>query len=281
VTRPQPADVLSAAVVADFGWGRAAMPIADEPAVADLAQREDADPAALLRGVHDAIGASDRLEVTELSASDDGREALYKRRLRAARPDLSPDAVNALASRWFFTLRWLGIEFQEMVRTRNDVPFRDTRAQPAKRRTMDAETIRATGIWVRTSDGWFASTATVAPGERPTEFFLYDRERLSYRTVPAAEVLEVEHVDAEGLYEGHWIPLVSTWKQDGTRVHAPVPRSGADYLAVLYLYRSPDWEALVALPRAEVHDERGGNGGVSFLVPLSVLSDFREKVMPL
>jgi hypothetical protein len=275
--------------------------------------------------------------------------------LRDARPDLSPDAVDALASRWFFNLRWLGIEagsdvpryfvryggegampipislfrrrtvdgrpvdevlkdvedwhpddlgqveyaviftldsdleevtadeaaqFQEMVRTRNYVPFRDTRARPAMSHPMDAETIRATGIWVRTSDGWFASTATVAPGERPAEFFLYDREGLSYRTVPAAEVLQVEHVDAEGLYEGHWIPLVSTWKQDGTRVHAPVPRSGADYRAILYVYTSPDWHALVALPRAEVHDQRGGNGGVSFLVPLSELSDVREKVMP-
>lgn len=206
MTRPQPVDpLLSAAVVAYLGWGRAAMPAADEPAVADLAQREGVDPAALLRGVHEAIGASDRLEVTDLSASDDGGAALYKRRLRDARPDLSPDAVDALASRWFFNLRWLGIEagsdvpryfvryggegatpipislfrrrtvdgrpvdevlkdvddwrpddrgrighvliftldsdleevtadeaaqFQEMVRTRNYVPFRDTRARP-------------------------------------------------------------------------------------------------------------------------------------------------------
>jgi len=44
------------------------------------------------------------------------------------------------------------------------------------------------------------------------------------------------------------------------------------------VYRSPNWDALVALPRAEVHDERGGDGGISFLVPLSELSDVREKV---
>ncbi|MGC0369360.1 hypothetical protein [Microbacterium sp. SLBN-111] len=102
--------LLSAAVVAYLGWGRAAMPAADEPAVADLAERAGVDPAGVLRAVHDAIGASDRLEVTDLSASDDGGAALYKRRLRDARPDLSPDAVDALASRWFFALRWLGIE---------------------------------------------------------------------------------------------------------------------------------------------------------------------------
>lgn len=142
-----------------------------------------------------------------------------------------------------------------------------------------AETIRATGTWVRTSDGWFASTATMAPGERTTEFFLYDREGLSYHAVPTAEVAQVEYVEAEGLYEGHWIPLVSTWKQDGTRVHGPVPRSSADYSDILYVYSSPDWHALVALPRAEVHDDRGGNGGVSFLVPMSDLSDCREKVI--
>lgn len=161
------------------------------------------------------------------------------------------------------------------------VPFMDTQARPAKLQTVDAETIRATWTWVRTSDGWFASSATVAPGERPGEFSLYDREGLSYRAVPAAEVLQVERVDSEGLYEGHWIPLVSTWKQDGTRVHAPVPRRGAGYSAMLYLYRSPDWDALVALPRAEVHDDRGSNGGVSFLVPFSELSDYRETVTPL
>ena len=224
MTHPQPADpLISAAVVVYLGWGRAGMPIADESGVADLAQREGADPAILLRGVHDAIEASDRLEVTDLPENDDGGEALYKRRLRDSRPDLSPDAVDALASRWFFTLRWLGIEagsdvpryfvryggegptpipislfrrrtvdgrpvdevlrdvddwraddrrqieyaliftldsnleevtadeaaqFQEMVRTRNYVPFRDTRAQPAMSRTTDAETTRATGILI-------------------------------------------------------------------------------------------------------------------------------------
>ncbi len=357
MTLPPPLhDLLSAAVVEYLGWNRAHMPGADEGAVANLAQRKDADPSVLLRGVHEAIDASDRLEVTDLSASDDGGATLYKQRLRAARPDLSPDAVDALASRWFFHLRWLGVEaggdvpryfvryggegatpipislfrrrtvdcravdevlkdvdhwrpddrgriehaliftldsdleevtadeaaqFQEMVRTRTYVPFMDTRARPAKLQTVDAETIRATWTWVRTSDGWFASSATVAPGERPGEFSLYDREGLSYRAVPASEVLQVERVDSEGLYEGHWIPLVSTWKQDGTRVHAPVPRPGAGYSAMLYLYRSPDWDALVALPRAEVHDDRGSNGGVSFLVPFSELSDYRETVTPL
>lgn len=103
-------DLISAAVVAYLGWNRAHMPAADEGAVADLAQREDADPVVLLRGVRAAIDASDRLEVADLSASHDGGAALYKQRLRATRPDLSPDAVDALASRWFFTLRWLGVE---------------------------------------------------------------------------------------------------------------------------------------------------------------------------
>ncbi|MBN9212883.1 MAG: hypothetical protein BGO45_16560 [Microbacterium sp. 71-36] len=353
---PRTDAVVSSAIVAYLGWGRAHMPTADQAAVADLARQNGVDPATLLRGVHEAIDASDQLEVTDLSASHDGGAALYKQRLRAARPDLSPDAVDALASRWFFHLRWLGVEsgidvpryfvryggegatpipislfrrctvdgrpvdevlkdvdhwrpddrgrieqalfftldsdleevtadevaqFQEMVRTRTYVPFMDTRARPAKLQTVDAETIRATWTWVRTSDGWFASSATVAPGERPAEFSLYDREGLSYRAVPAAEVLQVERVDSEGLYEGHWIPLVSTWKQDGTRVHAPVPRRGAGYSAMLYPYRSPDWDALVALPRAEVHDDRGSNGGVSFLVPFSELSDYRETVTPL
>lgn len=111
MTLPPPLDdLLSAAVVAYLEWGRAPMPAADEGVVTDLAQREGADPTALLRGVHEAIGASDRLEVTDLSASDDSGAALYKQRLRAARPDLSPDAVDALASRWFFNLRWLGVE---------------------------------------------------------------------------------------------------------------------------------------------------------------------------
>lgn len=103
-------DLLSAAVVAYLGWNRAHMPGADEGAVVNLAQREDADPSVLLRAVHEAIDASDRLEVTDLSASHDGGAALYKQRLRATRPDLSPDAVDALASRWFFKLRWLGVE---------------------------------------------------------------------------------------------------------------------------------------------------------------------------
>lgn len=111
MTLPPPRDdLLSTAVVAYLGWNRAHMPDADEGAVAELAPREDADPTLLLREVREAIDASDRFEVTDLSQSDGGGAALYKQRLRTARPDLSPDAVDALASRWFFKLRWLGIE---------------------------------------------------------------------------------------------------------------------------------------------------------------------------
>ncbi|WP_139327419.1 hypothetical protein [Microbacterium sp. RURRCA19A] len=131
------------------------MPEADEGAVVNLAQHEDADAAVLLRGVHEAIDASDRLEVTDLSASHDGGAALYKQRLRAARPDLSPDAVDALASRWFFNLRWLGVESGIDV-PRYFVRYGGEGATPTpislfRRRTVDGrpvdEVLKDVGNW--------------------------------------------------------------------------------------------------------------------------------------
>lgn len=44
---------------------------------------------------------------------------------------------------------------------------------------------------------------------------------------------------------------------------------------------SPEWKTSVSLPRAEVHDPRGGNGGVSFRVPLTEFDDYRETITPL
>lgn len=102
--------LLSAAVTAFLGWPTAKMPLADENAVADLARTNSVDADALLARVYAAIAASDNLAISDLSTYSDGGASTYKSRLGAARPDLSSTAIDALASRWFFRLRWLGIE---------------------------------------------------------------------------------------------------------------------------------------------------------------------------
>ena len=66
--------------------------------------------ARLLAPVERAIAASDGLRVADLSDQSDGGTTAYKSRLVGALPDLTPDAIDALASRWFFHRGWLGIE---------------------------------------------------------------------------------------------------------------------------------------------------------------------------
>ncbi|MCJ1708342.1 hypothetical protein [Microbacterium sp. VKM Ac-2923] len=136
--------------------------------------------------------------------------------------------------------------------------------------------IRSTGTWVLTPAGWFAPTRRIEVGELPSEVFLYDHEGVGHRKVPSDAILRAEQVDSEAVYEGHWIPLVSTWTHDMVRAYAPLPRSDGGYLAVLYTYSSPEWNTLITLPGAEVHDDRGGNGGVSFVVALDALDGYRQ-----
>lgn len=140
---------------------------------------------------------------------------------------------------------------------------------------------RSSGTWVQTSEGWFASTWAIAEGGPIQDLFVYDHEGMDSRQVPLATVISAEDVASEALYNGHWIPLVSMWNDDSIRIHAPIASSETGYCAVLYVYSSPEWEALVSLPHAEPHDQRGGNGGVSFRVPLTEIEDYRETVTPI
>lgn len=141
--------------------------------------------------------------------------------------------------------------------------------------------VRSSGTWVQTPDGWFVSTWAIAEGGPIQDLFLYDHEGMSSRQVPPGTVISAESVESEALYNGHWTPLVSTWRDDSTRVRAPIPSSESGHVAILYVYSSPEWKTLVSLPRAEVHDPRGGNGGVSFRVPLTEIDHYREIVTPL
>lgn len=141
--------------------------------------------------------------------------------------------------------------------------------------------VRSSGTWVQTPDGWFVSTWAIAEGGPIQDLFLYDHEGMSSRQVPPGTVISAESVESEALYNGHWIPLVSTWRDDSTRVRAPIPSSESGHVAILYVCSSPEWKTLVSLPRAEVHDPRGGNGGVSFRVPLTEIDHYREIVTPL
>lgn len=141
--------------------------------------------------------------------------------------------------------------------------------------------IRSTGTWVQTAEGWFAPTRRIKVDEPRSEVFLYDHEGTGYRGVTSDAVLRAERVESEALYGGHWIPLVSTWTHDMVRAYAPLPRVQSGHLAVLYTYSSPKWNTLITLPGAEVHDDRGGNGGVSFVVALDALDSYRETVTTL
>lgn len=102
--------LLSAAITAYLGWPKAHIPTADPRAVLEVAKEAATDAARLLADVESVIAASDDLPVADLTDQPDGGAAAYKGRLSGARPDLSPDAIDALASRWFFHLRWIGVE---------------------------------------------------------------------------------------------------------------------------------------------------------------------------
>ncbi|MFB3978599.1 hypothetical protein [Microbacterium proteolyticum] len=137
-------------------------------------------------------------------------------------------------------------------------------------------TVRDTGTWIETTDGWYASTFQIAQDDTPTEFFIYDHEGTGHRQIAPRDVLAVEQVTSEGLYLGHWIPVVSTWSEDMTPLRAPLPFGHAGYLAMLFFDAGPERDAIAALPRAEVHDDRTSNGGISLLVPFAELTDYRE-----
>lgn len=141
--------------------------------------------------------------------------------------------------------------------------------------------LRVSGTWVETADGWFAATHQIRQGETDPEIFVYDHEGTGSRQVSPAEVRRIEGVDSEGLYEGHWIPLVSTWTAGMGRVRKPLDRDDDGYLAMLFFDSGPERQAIAALPRAEVHDDRTSNGGISVLVPFSELADYREVVTPI
>lgn len=102
--------LLSGAITAYLGWPKAHSPTADRRALLEVAKEAATDAARLLADVESVIAASDDLPVADLTDQPDGGAAAYKGRLSGVRPDLSPDAIDALASRWFFHLRWLGME---------------------------------------------------------------------------------------------------------------------------------------------------------------------------
>lgn len=141
--------------------------------------------------------------------------------------------------------------------------------------------VRVSGTWVETEDGWFAATHQIRDGDTDPEIFLYDHEGTRHRQVSPADVRRIEGVDSEGLYGGHWIPLVSTWTSEMSRVRKCLDRDDDRYLAMLFFDSGPERGAIAALPRAEVHDDRTSNGGISLLMPLAELTDYREVVTPI
>lgn len=141
--------------------------------------------------------------------------------------------------------------------------------------------LRSTGTWIETTDGWFVSTYRIKPGTIPSRFVVYDHEGPGQREIPPWDVLAVERVESEGLYQGHWIPLVSISKSDETAVWSPVPRDQLGSFAMLYYDNGPEFDAIAAIPGAAVHDPRSLYGGVSLRVPVPEIEDYREKVIPL
>lgn len=144
-----------------------------------------------------------------------------------------------------------------------------------------ADGIRATGTWVLTTDGWFTSVVRITKKASPARLVVYDHEGNGQREFPREDVLRVERVESEALYNGHWIPLVATWRVDETPVRAPLPPRQPGLMARLYYDSGPDFDAIASLPRAEVHDPRALFGGVSLLIPLTEIESHRETVTPL
>lgn len=102
------APLVSRAVEAFTGWGRAKTPQSDHEAVAALAAAHDVDPAWLIERVTEAIASSESLDTSSIDPSGSDAGPRYKEMLRLGRPDLGPGAVDALASRWFYRRVWLG-----------------------------------------------------------------------------------------------------------------------------------------------------------------------------
>jgi hypothetical protein len=103
-------ELLSAAIVAFTGWKVAKTPRADTAAVDALARTSGVASEALLEEVLTAVSSSETLDASGLDPRSPDAGPTYKKLLRGARPDLTDEATDALASRWFFRRLWQGAD---------------------------------------------------------------------------------------------------------------------------------------------------------------------------
>lgn len=96
--------LLNEAVIAFLEWGAARTPQRNEAAVAALAPPGRADD--LIEAVLGIIKTSDGVRIQATSLTDPSAAPEYKSKLKALLPGLSEQAVDALASRWFFNALW-------------------------------------------------------------------------------------------------------------------------------------------------------------------------------
>ncbi|TQK17936.1 hypothetical protein FBY40_0418 [Microbacterium sp. SLBN-154] len=101
-------DLLSDGVVTYLGWPGSPHPGSLRDGAAKLAIRADIDPDVFLGAIHAAIAVSEGIPIASGEALTIAVSADYKTELRRRLPEVRDDAIDALASRAFWSVLWNG-----------------------------------------------------------------------------------------------------------------------------------------------------------------------------
>jgi hypothetical protein len=97
-------DLLAQAITAYTHHGASKIPRDDREAVLELG---GIDGATLWSAVDAALTNAESVDMSDVPIPSNTAGATYRERLRAARPDLTDTAVDALTNRWFYRRLWL------------------------------------------------------------------------------------------------------------------------------------------------------------------------------
>lgn len=138
-----------------------------------------------------------------------------------------------------------------------------------------------TGVYIRTGQGWFASSQDLRDGSMADRLILFGERGRDRDVRPPSDAREVRSLSTEGLYHGQWLGMGTITDADGVLVHTPAPRGAANRFAHLFYAGGEAAERIAQLPGATLLDPRGSNGGIVIPIRLSDLTDHRTTVRTL
>ncbi|MFE7845748.1 hypothetical protein ACFUTX_11230 [Microbacterium sp. NPDC057407] len=98
--------LLAEAIVAYTGHGTSKRPVDDREAVDRLSVERGVE---VFPAVEAALQDAEALDMSDIPIPSDTAGDAYRSRLHSLRPDLTGDAIAALANRWFYRRLWLGL----------------------------------------------------------------------------------------------------------------------------------------------------------------------------